>query len=178
MSLNNPQYQTTVVSTSIVGFVALFILVFAGITYYTSTSGDYVPNDKVSEDKITVLNESFRSALGQRWPFVILAFIILVAICLYFLYIAANNNAISITMSDPAANRFNIIFTYFTIIFGILMIVLVVKEYRKTQTQIPNYTPSIDQEEKNKQLLTVIGLGLFIILGGGYAVWYIFMKKQ
>jgi hypothetical protein len=182
MSLNDPKYQTTVVSTSVVGFVALFIIIIATLTYYTSTSGDYVLNNQQSEDKITVLNEAFRSALGPKWPYVILAFTIFVAIALYFLYIAAGNNAISINMSDTAANRFNIIFVYFTIIFGIVMIVLVVKEYldyKKAQTGgSSNYIPTLDQAKKNNQLLVVIGLGLFVLFGGGYAVWYIFMKKK
>lgn len=181
MSLDNPQYQTTVVSTSVVGFIALFIFIIAGITYYTSTSRDYVPNNQQSQDKITVLNEAFRSVLGPNWPYVILFFLIIIGIALYFLYIAANNNAISITMSELAANRFNLIFMYFTIIFGIFMVLLVLKnylDYKKQQTgNIPNYKPTQDQEQKNTKLITIIGLGLFVIFGGGYAVWYIFMKK-
>lgn len=182
MSLDNPRYQTTVISTSTVAFLALFVIIVAGITYYTSSSGDYVPNNQQSEDKITVINEAFRSALGPNWPYIILAFVIFMGIALYFLYIAATNNAISITMSDEAAAKFNVIFMYFTIIFGIFMIVLVVKaylDYKKQQSgSLPNYIPSRDQQKKNTQLLVVVGLGLFVIFGGGYAVWYIFTKKK
>ena len=183
MSLDNPNYQATVVSTSIVASVALFVIIIAGITYYTSTSGDYVVNNQQSQDKITVLNEAFRSALGSKWPYVVLAFTIFVGIALYFLYIAASNNAISINMSDASATTFNVIFMYFTIIFGIFMIVLVVKEYLNYKKQqqtgnTPNYVPSTNQQQQNTKLLTVIGLGLFVIFGGGYAVWYIFKKKQ
>ena len=80
-----PEY---VLSVSVVGFIVLFVFITAGATYYTSTSGDYVKNDTQSEDKITVLNEAFRSALGPKWPIVILVFIIFVAISLYFLYLS------------------------------------------------------------------------------------------
>jgi len=174
MSLDNPQYQSTVVTTSLVGFLALFVFIVAGITYYTSTSGDYVPNNQQSEDKITVLNEALRSAFGPKWPYVILGFVIFVAIALYFLYLAMEKNAVSINMSDTAANRFNLIFMYFTIIFGIVMIVLVVKAYLGNKNaDVPNYVPTQNQQKSNTQLLTVIGLGLFVVFGGGFAFWYI-----
>jgi flagellar basal body-associated protein FliL len=173
-----PEY---VLSVSVVGFIVLFVFITAGATYYTSTSGDYVKNDTQSEDKITVLNEAFRSALGPKWPIVILVFIIFVAISLYFLYLSFSNNAISINMSPAGEKRFNTIFFYFTLIFGIFMVLLVVKQYlnyRRTNSVSSNYIPSQDQNKKDTQILIIIGLLLFVIGGGGYAWWYIFRKPD
>ncbi len=183
MNINNLKYNSTVVNTSIVAVVILFLVVIVCIGLYTSTSGNHVANNPQSEDKITVLQQAFQSILGPRWPYVLLVFAVLLGFGLYFLYLASSSESLIITMSDQAAHRFNIAFIIFIVIFGITMILLSVKQYldyKKQQStgNIPNYTPNTAQQKQIMQIMAIVGLGLFVLIGGGLAVWFVFFKPK
>lgn len=178
MSLDNENF---VLITSVVALFALFSITIGSMTYYSSTSTDYVKNDQISQDKITALNQAFRSALGPKWPYMFLVFITILGIAIFSFYISTKNNAISISMDENHAEKFNIIFMYFVIFFSIFVILLCVKQYldyRKTKNtaEINNYIPSINLNNTDKQILIILGLILFIVIGGGFAIKYIFKK--
>lgn len=174
-------FGSTVWNASLLSGVVLFFVTIVSIGIYTATAGKHIANDSQSEDKITVLQQAFQSFLGPRWPYVLLVFTIVLGLMLYFLYLATTNEVLTINMSDIMARRFNIAFIFFVIIFGISMILLAIKQYldyRKTQAtgNIPAYTPNINQQKTIIQILGIVGLGLFILIGGGFAVWFILLN--
>jgi flagellar basal body-associated protein FliL len=171
------------VVTSVIGFIFLFICVVAAVTMYTSSSKEYIPNTPQSIDKMTKLNEAFRSALGPKWPYVLLVFTILLGLALWCLYMATATGMVNITLNDTDGHRIGVVLTYLTIIFGISMILMSYKQYQKYKNQQENgadsnYAPSAETEQQQQQILIVIGLLLFVLLGGGYAAWYLFFRKS
>jgi hypothetical protein len=167
---------------TILAWVSLFIMAIFFLAIYTSTAGKHVATDSPSEDKITVLQQAFQTSLGPRWPYVLLAITILLGFCLYFLYLASSNESVVINLDDTSAHRLNIILIIIAILFGIAMVLLSVKQYlnyrRAADTgNIPNYIPNITQEKTALQILAIVGLSLFILIGGGMAIWFIFGKR-
>jgi predicted histidine transporter YuiF (NhaC family) len=111
-----------------------------------------------------------------------LTFTILLAIALWFLYMATSTGVVNITLNDVDGHRITVVLTYFTIIFGISMVLLSYKQYQKYKNQQENgadsnYAPSAETQQQQQQILAIFGLLLFIIFGGGYALWYFFFRK-
>lgn len=182
-SLDSPQYKNFVVVTSIVSWSVLFVGFIVCLTWYTSSGKGHVSNNQQSEDKMSAINDAMISAMGTKWPVVLLVIVIFIAVCLGALYVASKNNNLNITLSDQSADRFNLIFLVFTIIFSILMVLLAIKEWRTYQQRqddgdTPNYKPTIEQNKKTQQMMTIVGLGLFVLFGGGFVVWYIFFRNK
>src|SRR5690606_23637167 len=113
-----------VLKTSIFGIVLLFIICIVSLTIYTSTTNDVVTNNKASQDKITSIQESMRSAMGDKWPFVLLTITIFIAIILGCIYVAAQKDNISIQINDKYSQSIYITFMIFIILFTTLLIVL------------------------------------------------------
>jgi len=176
------KYESSMVLTSSIGFTILFICIVGGVTMYTSSSKEYIANTPQSVDKMTKLNEAFRSVMGSKWPYILLTFTILLAIALWFLYMATSTGVVNITLNDVDGHRITVVLTYFTIIFGISMVLLSYKQYQKYKNQQENgadsnYAPSAETQQQQQQILAIFGLLLFIIFGGGYALWYFFFRK-
>lgn len=175
---------TLVKNTTIVAGIALFFITLTFISiFYTGTAGNHITNTPQSEDKITILEQAMQSVLGSKWPYVLLIFTVLLGLLLYFLYLASSKESLVIQLSEQGEKRFNILITIFLILFGIAMIILVVKQYleykkEKDTGDIPNYVPSLAQQKQNMQILAIIGLGLFVLVGGGYGVWYLFSGRK
>lgn len=169
-----PQVVKTV---SIVGGILLFIAIVAGMTLYTSSSTDKIPNDQLSKDKMTALNDALQSALGHNWPYVLLVFVLILGFALFGLY----QGGFSITLGDTGTNRLTLILWVFTALFAIFISIVAVKDYLYKQQNnpvIPNYVPSDDSSSQNKKILELVGLGLFVLIGGGFTVWYLFGTKK
>jgi hypothetical protein len=179
MSLDKKEYENTVLTTTIIASVFLIVSIFGALTYYTSTSGQYMANNQPSKDKINMLVSALQTALGNKWPYVILFCLILICFILYLFYLLSINATFTINLSDKGTERFNFILIILTSIFCIFIIVLTVKQFldyqnKKDNGQVNNYFPTLQQQNKNKDILTIIGLSLFIVLVGGYSLWYIY----
>lgn len=168
------------IRTSIIGFVALFIITVSLVTYYTATGPDKITNTQQSENKMTSLNEALRSAMGNHWPVILALMTLLLLAALVCLYLLTGTDTITLNLSDTASQRFNLVAIIFTAIFGIFVIVLSIKaylNYNQTNNSIPNYRPSNAQSKQNTQILAIIGLGLFILTSIGLGLWYWFKKN-
>lgn len=172
MSLNKPEYVNSVKLTSVIGWITLFIGVIGATTWYTTRTSQHVNNDQASQNKISALDEAFQSLLGPKWPYVLLFFTIFLGLCLVLLYTASKKEAITINMSDKASKTLTTVLIVFTVLFSITVIFLTVKQSSK-KNDIPNYKPSIADQEKLKKIMIIIGLLLFI----GVAIWYFFNRK-
>lgn len=162
-----------VLRVSIIGWLVLFVIIVAGATWYTNKTSGHVVNNRQSEEKITAIDEAFQSMLGPKWPYVLLVFTIFIGLLLFFLYLASKKEVISINMSDKGVKTFNTIFVIFTIIFGILMVLLAIKDWMEYKNKEqngdnPNYVPSINQQKKSMQIISIIGLLLLIVILGWY----------
>lgn len=181
MSSNNDNTNLAI-TVSYVGWAILFFTIIGLTTWYTSTSNNRVPNDTQSQNKMDILNESMQTMLGQNWPYVLLAITVLIGIILFFIYSLSQNSPLVISFSDQGEKRFNMIFLIFVILFTITMIVLSIRAYMNNKNQNPTnnsgYIPSQQQQQRNKQILEIIGIGIFILIAGGFAVRYFFMKKN
>uniref|UniRef100_A0A6C0EKP7 Uncharacterized protein n=1 Tax=viral metagenome TaxID=1070528 RepID=A0A6C0EKP7_9ZZZZ len=181
--LDNPQYEKSVVTTSVIGWIVLFASAIGCLTWYTSKGTGQISNNQQSEDKITAIDEAMKSSLGPNWPYVVLVLVIFIAVMLGALYYAGQKGQINITLSDTAASRLNWIFLVFTIIFGIFMIILAIRQwtnYKREQDNgdTPNYQPNISQKKKDNQILAIIGLGLLALVIGGLGIWYVFFRSK
>jgi hypothetical protein len=169
----------------LITLLIVFFIITIALTLHTSSSNKQIPNSPSSVDKMTMLNEAFISFLGPKWAYVLLAFTILLAISLFFLYtsISKSNGLINVTLNDTNLQRLTLVFTYFTIIFAIFVIVLSYKQYKsyvnqQTYGSNNNYAPTSEEKTQQQELITVVGLLLFILIAGGYSVWYFFFKKH
>ena len=158
---------------TIIGFTATFLIFIGLLTWYTSTTNKRILNDTRSENKITVLNQALQSALGPRWPLVLLVFTILLTVMFFLLYLSSDG--ISLELSDIAANRLNITITVLIGIFGILVILLGVKDYlefknKQNSGDIPDFEPNITAQQRIMQIVLITG-GILIIIFGGYFIY-------
>lgn len=168
--------ENIVFYTSIVGFSLLFLVTVVCITWYTSTKGDYITNTEDSRSKMTIIYESMRSALGNNWPVVLLIFTLILGLILILLYFLSMKEVFTVNVSEEWSKRFYYSFIGFIILFTVLLLFLLIKAYRNKTVQIANYTPTISSNEKTKQIITIIGLIVGIILLFYILYWFV-MKR-
>lgn len=180
--LTDPTTSKLIVISSVIGFIILLIITTGLFTYYTSTTDTGITPDQQSKSRLTVLDEVFRSIMGNNYPYVLLIMVILLIISLVFLYMNINTNFITVNMSDKASKIFNISMIIFMIILSVFMVVLALKYYldyknESTNSSIPNYIPYSDQKTKNLEIVSIVGVVLFILMTVGAFIWYQFMKN-
>lgn len=160
--------------------ISIFLLLTAFFaSRYTSTDPRQLPPDQASQDRLTTVSEAFSSLLGRNWPYVLFMFTLFIFLALYLFYLSSRNENVVLTLSDGKAHTLIIILAAFLVLSVVVIIVLLIKSYRNyTQSQstgnIPNYEPSEADKQKTRQLLMVIGFGLFAVLLGIFSVWYFF----
>lgn len=178
MTIDYSNYKSTFKTVTIVAMIGLFLVVIVASTVYTATGKNKIQNNQQSQNKMTMLNESLNSFLGPKWPYILLVMVVMVAIILLFVYFSVQNRSVNITLNDKSAHVVTISAIVIAVIFTVIMVLLAIKEYRNTKNteqtgNIPNYDPNIDNKKKTQQLLTIVGLTLFIVLGGGFSFWYL-----
>jgi len=183
--MNSLEFRNTAMKWSVIAGVVLLLGVAAAGTYYTSTSKDKIVDNKNSIERMTSLDVAMRSIMGPKLPFILLTMIILVGMILFGLYLGSKGNGINITLSDGYAHTLNVIFTVFVLIFGVVMVVLSYHESKRSQTDqemghLTTYEPSVRQRVTNLLMALIIGGTMFILIGGGLLVWYLFLggKQQ
>lgn len=181
ISINREKYTKTVVTWSIIAGISLIVIITGLFTWYTATTTQAIVPDDKSKSRLTTLNEVFSSAMGRRWPFVLLIFVILLAVMLVFIYISSKNNAITIEMSDHTAKIFSIILLIFICIFFIFIVLLAVYKYRQlsnNELDDPNYIPDQTYNSKTKTALAIVGGILLLLFLGGFGVWFLWLRKS
>jgi hypothetical protein len=168
-----------ITTISIYAWIVVFLGFTIALTWYTATSKDHIANNIQSQNKMTMLNESMQSALGERWPYVLLSFIILSGIAIGFM----GSTEVTLNINDKNAKRVQLYLLIFVILFALAMVILGLHYYltvqrKENSVDLPNYEPSIFQKKKDQQLLSVIGLAIVVFVGGGYAIWATFFRKS
>lgn len=162
--------DSSFVTASYIGFGIVFVAGLSALTWYTATSKDKVANTSASQNKIDIISESMQTTLGPNWPYVLLMFSVMFVILFYFLYSLGQKDPLIINFSDQGEKRFNFLFFIFIAIFTVIMIILAIRTYLNYRTKqkdpnVPNYVPTQEQDKKNMQIIEIIGLVLFIIVG-------------
>jgi amino acid transporter len=153
---------------------------FALFTYYTATTSEKIINNQQSKSRLTSLDEAFRSTMGAKWPIVLFIMILIVTIAMLCLYFAMRKQPFNLTVGDGHAHTLNVTFIIFTVIFGIVMVVLAIRQWQKYKKDqdfgnAPNYTPAAQEKKKDLEIAAIIGFGLLLLIGGGLAIWYFFL---
>lgn len=158
----------------------LLILLVILLTRRTSSNGNVTVDNEQSQDRITMLNEAMASALGSKWPFVLLFICIMLFALLGMLYMASRNETASINLSDAAARNLSGVMLVFTITLLIVAVVLAIKQYMsdKNKVVVPNYVPNVDSSNRTKQIASIIALSLFLIVILYFIITYFRRKRE
>jgi ABC-type Fe3+ transport system permease subunit len=160
----------------------IVLAVFIGLIFWNISNNKKHPitEDQKSKDRMEDLNNIFTSILGDKWPYLLFIFCIILIVFFYMLFIMSIKG-VSINIDENNHKLFSTIFIIFLILFGIAIIILTVMavQNRKYDDKycISNYKPADDTASSNSQTLQIVGLSLFI-LASLIGVLYYFLRKR
>jgi hypothetical protein len=167
-------------------FFLIFIVSIIFLTIYRLQLPDQILNNKKSIDRINTINNVLNSLLGNNWRIVIIISIIFLIIILYLLYLYTQKGII-IDMNDQQYSKISWFIIIFLILYTIFIITLIVKILQTNKLNkmldannqnISDFIPAEIDQEKNKQIIEIIGLLLFIFSSIGIGIYYFYKKSK
>ena len=158
---------------SYIGFAIVITTWVAGITYFTASDKNIVPNNLASKERMETIPQTLSSAFGTNWPMVFTLFALILIIFSTLIYVISRQG-VTLVLSDVHYNTYKWIgITLITILMLIVITSTVLIILNMTAQPTNPLDPDVDpqnQKNKNSHIIQII-----VIVAGILALLLLFI---